>query len=264
MTTSADQIAETERGQVSYSDTGSGAIRVLLHSLLTDRAAFDPVIGLLGGRVIGVDLPGFGATARVGPDIDQYAHLVGSFLESLDESPGRISLIGNGLGAFVALGAAIHHGGRFDRLVLVGCGAAFPEGARTAFENMAGLVENGGMEAVIPVALRRIFTEEYLAAHPEMAEERAAVLRGTDPGAFITACKALHTLDYRAAAPGVANQTLIVVGEEDQATPPALAEELHELIPQSSLVRMPGLAHAPHIQSPAEFAQVVRPFLEGR
>lgn len=264
MTTSAVQIVATAGGNVSYSDAGSGEIRVLLHSLLTDRAAFDPIAGLLGGRVIGVDLPGFGATDQVVPDIDRYAHLIGAFIASLEADPGQITLVGNGLGAFVALGTAIHHGDVFDRLVLVGCGAGFPNAAKTAFENMAALVEAGGMESVIPVALRRIFTEDYLEAHPEMGEDRTEVLRRTDPEAFITACRALHRLDYAAAAPSVANPTLIVVGDRDQATPPAMAEELHGLIPQSSLVRMPGLAHAPHIQAPDEFAATIRPFLEGR
>jgi 3-oxoadipate enol-lactonase len=249
---------------VSYSDTGSGEIRVLLHSLLTDRTAFDAVSGSLGGRVISVDLPGFGATEPVEPDIDHYAGLVGAFLETLDREPGEISLVGNGLGAFVALGTAIHRGEIFGRLLLVGCGAFFPDAAKTAFENMISLVEDGGMAAVIPVALRRIFTEEYLDAHQDMAEERAEVLRKTDPRAFVTACEALGRLDYRFGAPAVRNPTLIVVGEQDRATPPAMAEELHELLPESSLVRMPGLAHAPHIQAPGEFVAATRPFLEGR
>jgi 3-oxoadipate enol-lactonase len=264
VTTSAQQLAVTPQGRVSYYASGSGEIRVLLHSLLTDRRAFDQVTALLGGRHIGIDLPGFGATDRVGADIDEYAHLVGACLETLDRDPEEIALVGNGLGAFVALGTAIHHGKTFDRLVLIGCGASFPEVAKTAFETMIGLVEHGGMEAVVPVALRRIFTEDYLEAHPEMGEERADVLRRTDPKAFVTACQALMELDYRAAAPTIANQTLIVVGDEDQATPPALAEELHGLIPESTLVRMPGLAHAPQIQAPEALAALVRPFLEGR
>ena len=46
---------------------------------------------------------------------------------------------------------------------------------------------------------------------------------------------------------------MILVGEEDQATPPPLAEELHGLIPGSTLARLPGLAHAPQIQDPAGF-----------
>lgn len=264
MTTSAPQIAATPSGNVSYSDTGSGKIRLLLHSLLTDRSAFDAVTGLLGGRVMSMDLPGFGATEPVRPDIDEYARLVAGFIETLDLEPEEITLIGNGLGAFVALGTAIRHRESFHRLVLVGCGAGFPDPAKTAFENMIGLVEGGGMEAVVPMALRRIFTEDYLQAHPDVAEERADVLRRTDPDAFVTACKALHGLDYRQLAPSIGNPTLIVVGDEDQATPPALAEDLHDLIPGSSLVRMAGIAHAPHLQSPDGFADVIRPFLEGR
>jgi 3-oxoadipate enol-lactonase len=257
------QIAATGPGDVSYTDTGSGDVRVMLHSLLTDRAAFDQVSGLLGGRVVNVDLPGFGATDRVEADIDAYARLIGAFLANLDLPPQEITLVGNGLGAFVALGIAVHHGKTFDRLLLIGCGARFPDPAKSAFETMIGLVEDGGMEAVIPVALRRIFTEDYLDIHPDMAEERAAVLRRTDPRAFITACDALRQLDYVTGAATVTNPTLIVVGEEDQATPPAMAEELHGLIAGSSLVRMPGLAHAPHIQAPGDLAAVVRPFLEG-
>jgi 3-oxoadipate enol-lactonase len=264
VTTPASQAAATPQGRVSFSDTGSGEIRVLLHSLLTDRRAFDPVMGLIGGRHIAIDLPGFGSTDRVSADIEEYAHLIGAFLETLDRDPEEITLVGNGLGAFVALGTAIDHGAAFDRLVLIGCGARFPDPAKTAFETMIGLVEEGGMEAVVPVALRRIFTEEYLAAHPGMGEERANVLRRTDPKAFVIACQALVDLDYRASAPTISNPTLIVVGEKDQATPPTLAEELHGLIPGSTLVRMPGLAHAPQIQAPEALAAVVRPFLEGR
>ena len=61
-------------------------------------------------------------------------------------------------------------------LLLVGCGAGFPEPAKDAFTKMIEAVEAGGIEAVIPIALRRIFTETYLEQHPDMAEERADVL----------------------------------------------------------------------------------------
>jgi 3-oxoadipate enol-lactonase len=120
------------------------------------------------------------------------------------------------------------------------------------------------MEAVIPLALRRIFTESYLQTHPEMGEARAGVLRRTDPEAFITACRALHTLNYLSLATTVTAPTSIVVGEEDQATPPRLAEELHGLIEDSTLVTLPGVAHAPQIQDPDGFVRAVRPFLEER
>jgi 3-oxoadipate enol-lactonase len=172
-------------------------------------------------------------------------------------------LIGNGLGAFVALGTAIHHGDLVDKLLLVGCGAWFPDRAKGAFRAMIEAAEDGGMDAVIPTATRRIFTESYLEQHPDMAVERAEVLVRTDPGAFVNACRALLALDYRALAHQVSNPTMILVGEEDQATPPLLAEELHSLIPGSTLLRLPGVAHAPQIQDPPGFVDATRQFLEG-
>jgi 3-oxoadipate enol-lactonase len=210
-----------------------------------------------------MDLPGFGSTAPAPPAIDAYAHRVAALIETLDLDPSEVTLIGNGLGAFVALGCAIHHGDRFERLLLVGCGAGFPEPAKQAFDQMIQTVSYGGMEAVIPIALRRIFTEAYLEEHPDMAEARAAVLRRTDVAAFVTACTALGELDYSDQARKVTNPTMILVGEEDQATPPSLAERLHGLIAGSALVRIPGVAHAPQLQDPGGFVDAVRQFLEG-
>lgn len=259
-----ESVVETRPGRVSFASRGEGPVRLFLHSLLTDRTAFDDVAGSMGGRTVAVDLPGFGSTEAAQPDIDDFAHRIAAFLDAAGLRDGDLTLIGNGLGAFVALGTAIHHSDGIDRMILVGCGAGFPEPAKVAFTSMVQAVVTGGMEAVIPIALRRIFTDSYLEQHPEMGEARAEVLRRTDPDAFITACNALFALDYTELAPKVTTPTLIVVGEEDQATPPRLAEELHALIPGSTLLRLPGLAHAPQIQDPGGFVDAIGQFLEGR
>lgn len=259
-----DKVIDTPLGRVSYGDHGEGPIRLGLHSLLTDRTAFDDVAGKWGGRFIAVDLPGFGASDPAPPSIDDYSHRVAALIETMELENQDLTLIGNGLGAFVALGTAINHGELIDRLLLIGCGARFPDPAKGAFTTMTDAVRTGGMEAVVPIALRRIFTEDYLSQHPEMAEARALVLRRTDVEAFVTACTALAALDYTHLAPSVMSPTMIVVGEDDQATPPHLAEELNRLIEGSNLVRLPGVAHAPQIQDPEGFVKATRRFLEGR
>jgi len=259
----ASKTIKTPAGRFSYSDNGSGPTRLLLHSLLTDRTAFDDVTEALGGRVIALDLPGFGSTDPTEANIDDYALRVAVFIKAMNLDQD-LTLVGNGLGAFVALGTAIHHGDLLGNLLLVGCGAGFPEPAKPALAGMAEAAETGGMEAVAPVAIRRIFTEEYLAANPAIAEERAAILLRTDPEAFITACRALQNLDYSELAGLVTVPTMIVVGEDDQATPPELAEELHKLIPGSQLIRMPAIAHAPQLQDPEGFIKATRIFLEGQ
>jgi 3-oxoadipate enol-lactonase len=150
-----------------------------------------------------------------------------------------------------------------SRLVLVGAGATFPEQARPAFANMAQLVATSGMSAVTPTALRRIFTDDFLETHPEETAERVRVLEASDPEVFVTACLALQEVDFTDGASDLAIPTLIVVGEEDQATPPAMAATLDGLLPDSRVVVLPGIAHAPQLQDPDGFIQTISSFLEG-
>lgn len=259
------RIVGTGPGRFSFAESGEGPPRLYLHSLLTDRTAFDPVTEGLGGRSVMADLPGFGETDQVGPSIDGYADRVAAFARSQGLGFGDgLVLIGNGLGAFVALGTLIRHPGLAERAVLVGCGTAFPDGAKGAFSAMIEAAESGGMESVVPIALRRIFTEDFISRHPDMADERARVLRRTSVEAFTTACSALAAMDYSGLAATVATPTLVVVGEHDQATPPRMAEELHAELPNSDLVRLPGIAHAPQLQDPRGFIGTVRPFMEAQ
>jgi pimeloyl-ACP methyl ester carboxylesterase len=43
-----------------------------------------------------------------------------------------------------------------------------------------------------------------------------------------------------------------------------MAHELHAVIPDSELVVIPGVAHAPQIQEPSKFMSVITPFMEQR
>lgn len=257
------ETIRTPFGPVSFERLGSGPDLVLLHSLLSDRHVFDPVVPSLAEHwtVTLVDLPGFGHTPRVEVGIDRYADVVGAVLEEGGHDPQRTSVLGNGLGAFVALGAAVRHGDRFDRLVLAGCGAWFPEPAKDTFRAMIDRVSDGGMDAVLDVAVARIFTADFLDAHPEMGAARREVLRRTDPAAFVDACRSLVELDYRDAARSITNPTLVIVGSDDAATPPVLGRDLADRIPAANYVELPGIAHAPQLQDPDGFLSRVVPFL---
>jgi len=259
MTTQAS--IDTSHGRVSYGESGSGAPLVILHSLLTDRGAFDVVIPSLPGRVIALDLPGYGLSDKGATSIEAFADQMAAAVAEICDEPATV--MGNGLGAFVALGLAIRHPDLVSRLVLVGAGATFPEPARPAFANMAQLVTTSGMSAVTPTALRRIFTDDFLETHPEETAERVRVLEAADPEVFVAACLALQEVDFTDGASDLAIPTLIVVGEEDQATPPAMAATLDGLLPDSRVVVLPGIAHAPQLQDPDGFIQTISSFLEG-
>ncbi|SEH92152.1 3-oxoadipate enol-lactonase [Methylobacterium sp. 275MFSha3.1] len=249
-------------GQVAVTASGEGPPLVLLHSLLADRTSFDRVTPALGRdfRLLVPDLPGFGASAPAPGGLEAVADRVGAALRAA--TGGRPAAgLGNGYGGFVLLLCALRHPDLFDRLVFADCGACFPEPGRAAFRGMAGAAAEKGLAALADTAMRRLFAPAFQAAHPDlMAERRAAFLR-TDVDVFRAACAALAGLDLRARLSEIRAPALVLVGEEDEATPPAMARELAAGLPDARFVTLPDCAHVPQLQAPEIFAREVLAFL---
>jgi 3-oxoadipate enol-lactonase len=241
---------------------GEGRNLVLLHSLLSDRTSFEPLAARLAGerRLVMVNLPGFGVSPPAGPTLDDYADAVAAMVDDLALPPGT-DVLGNGLGGFVALMLASRHGPRFERMVLVGSAIAFPEAGRATFRALAAKVDEEGMAAVADAAMHRMFPEPFIATSPEVVAGRAAVFRRLDPQVFAAACRMLAAMDLSSELARIRSPTLIAVGAEDQATPPALGRALADRLPNATLVELPGLGHCPHIQDPDAFVAAIAPFL---
>src|SRR6185437_14586301 len=161
------------RGALKAVRTGSGPDIVVLHSLLADRHAFDPVLDALAAkhRVTLVNLPGFhGSEPPMLALMDAYVATIEDGFDEFDIANDAL-LIGNGFGGTVALAFAIAHPERISKLVMSDAAANFPEQGRQAFAVMAQKVQDNGLGAVAEIAARRVYSPAYLAAHPEKIEE---------------------------------------------------------------------------------------------
>ena len=249
-------------GALDVVSSGSGPDLVLLHSLLIDRSAYARVAPALARRyrVHLVALPGFDGSSACGPAVEDYADRVADGLRALPLGEGA-ALLGNGFGGFVALALAARHGALFERLVLVDTAAGFPEAGRAAFRAMAQKVAQGGMEAIVEIAARRIFHAAYLAAHPEAIAECGAVLRRFEPAAFVMACRALERVDLAPVLARISHPALVIVGEFDAATPVELARRLADGLERASFVLLPACGHCPPLEQPEAFLESVGAFL---
>jgi 3-oxoadipate enol-lactonase len=254
-------VEQLVRGSVRVSVSGAGPAIWLFHSLLADAGSFAPLAARLSSthRVAVPDLPGFGGSAPAGPGLDAVADRMAEAVRELGGGPAII--LGNGYGSFVALTLALRHPALARRLVLAGTGAAFTDPGRAAFRAMADAASARGLAAVADVAMRRLFSAEFQAANPALAEERRESFLAMDPAVFTGACAALAALDLRDQVRALRMPTLVVVGERDEATPPVMARELAALLPNAELAELPGLAHVPQLQDPGLFAEAIKGFI---
>lgn len=250
-------------GTLDIIETGSGKPLVLLHSLLADRAIFDKVVPTLGKqrRVIVPDLPGFGGSSSAGSTIEGIADRISGLFDALNLGT-TADVLGNGFGGFVASTLAIRHGAKFDRLVLADTGLGFTPEGKQSFFGMAERVRQSGMEAIVDVALKRLFPEDFIAANPAIMADRRAALVKTNPEFFAEACHALAALDLTPHIGTIRNPTLVVVGSLDAATPPEMAHALAKALPNADLIEMPGCGHAPMAQAPEAFIKTISKFLD--
>src|SRR4051794_1964269 len=97
----------TDMDRPAFTRRGSGAPLVLLHGIGMSRAVWEPVLPALAERfdVVTVDLPGFGGSAPLPPDVEPHpAALASAVAEFLDDlGIERPHVAGNSLGGWVGL-----------------------------------------------------------------------------------------------------------------------------------------------------------------
>ena len=255
-------IVQADGAAIDVEQRGAGRDLVLLHSLLTDRSVFDRAVPELAAtrRLWLVNLPGYGASAPAGTDIESYAERIASLLDAL-RLPRNTDVLGNGFGGFVAVALAARHGERIGRLVAAPALRTFPEPAKPPFQRLAGLASSQGMAAVLDLAIERMLPQAFIDRNPGIVAERKRALEKADPACFATACRALAKLDFSPVLEKITSPTLVMVGSLDATTPPALARELAAGIRGARFCEIPGCGHCPQLEEPRAFAAAVEEFL---
>ena len=250
-------------GALTAARVGQGRDLVILHSLLADRHAFDPVLPALAAkhRVTLINLPGFhGSQPALVALMDAYVAAIEDGFDEFAIAKDAV-LIGNGFGGTVALAFALAHPQRIAKLLLSDAAACFPPEGRAAFAVMAQKVAESGLGAVAEIAAKRVHSPAYLQTHPEAIGERKDVLLGIDPKAFAAACKILQETDLTPLLHRLRVPTLVVCGELDQATPPALNKAIAEKVAGAKYIELPGCGHCPPLEQPEAFLKAIKDFV---
>ncbi|MHB1432169.1 MAG: alpha/beta fold hydrolase [Streptosporangiaceae bacterium] len=174
---------------------------------------------------------------------------------------GPVVAVGSSMGGAICQEWAIRHPEDMRGLVLTNTWGRSDGYLRTLFEHWIALAQDSG-QRMLESLLLFSFGADYLAAHPDIAAE---FLRSAPPNlegfaAAATACREHDALDALAS---LTVPTLVVVGDADILTRPALGEEIVRRIPGAELARIPA-GHMLFWERPAEFASAVRNFMRSK
>jgi 3-oxoadipate enol-lactonase len=243
---------------------GEGPLVVLLHPVGLDGTFWGELPASLargGRRVLSLDLAGHGLSPGVPRPrpIEAYADDVAASIR--EAGGGRpAAVVGLSFGGMVAQVLALRHPGAVSALVPCGCGGDFAEELRPVLRERGLAAERGGMEAVIEPTIERWFTPEF---RQDAAVQRVrARLLANEVAGWSAGWHAIAGLSATPHLGRVAVPTLVIAGERDVATPPAVSEAtVARAIPGARFCVLPGAPHMMQVERAAEYAAAVSGFL---
>ena len=256
---------------IAYLDSapGDSTLRtyVLLHGFPLGANQWEPQMRSIpaGWRLITPDLRGFGGSTELDSlsamAISDYA---GDVVDLLDELAVPRAVIGGlSMGGYVALALLQGAPQIIEGLVLADTRATAdsPEG-RANRRNMLALVDREGPSGVAREMMPKLLGKTTRELNPSAEAQVRRLIKQQAPVAIRSAIhRMMHRPDSTALLPQVTVPTLVIVGEEDELTPPEDSRRIAEAVPGAALVTIPGAGHLSNLEQPDAFNAALNGFL---
>ena len=243
-----------EDGDFRYIESGGdGPVLLLLHGLFGALSNFQGIIARFGDsyNVVVPMLPVYGLGLR--------STGIGGLLDHVDAFVAHrgyrdVHLLGNSLGGHIAQLYALRRPERVRSLTLTGSSGLFESAFGTGFPKRGDrdyIARKVGDVFFDPATA----TDELIDEVFDITTDRDKALR-----VVMTAKSAVrHNLEDRLG--DIRQPVLLVWGRQDNVTPPFVAERFEELLPNARLVWVDECGHAPMMEHPERFNEILGAFL---
>lgn len=242
-----------EEGEFQYLEEGQGEPIILLHGLFGALSNFKDVFSHFSGRykILVPKLPIYDL-----PLMSTNVKNLAKFLDKFIEFKGfeKVTLLGNSLGGHVGLVYAAAHPEKVDKLILTGSSGLYENAFGGSFprrEDKSYLRKKIELTFYDPA----MTTDELVDECHEAVNNRNKVIR------IIAFAKSAIRHNMRKDLPKMTMPTCLIWGKNDTITPPDVAEEFHEKMPNSELFWIDKCGHAAMMERPTEFNELLDAWL---
>jgi pimeloyl-ACP methyl ester carboxylesterase len=242
-----------KEGEFEYLEVGEGEPLMLLHGLFGALSNFSHLIEKFRTthKVIVPILPLFDLDI-LHTSVTGLAKYVTKFIEYKDYN--QIHLLGNSLGGHVGLIYALKQPERIKSLTLTGSSGLFENAMGDSYPKRGDYeyIKNKTAQTFYDPA---VATTELVDEVFEITRNRIKVIK------IIALAKSAIRNNLGEELNQIKIPTCLIWGKNDIVTPPFVAEEFHKLIPQSELHFIDKCGHAPMMEVPNEFNNILSTFL---
>jgi pimeloyl-ACP methyl ester carboxylesterase len=243
-----------KEGKFQYIEEGEGPVLLLLHGLFGALSNWATVLDYFSSdyRVV-IPLMPIYQMPLTSTNIDGLSDFIHEFMQFKKYPP--VTLLGNSLGGHVGLVYVLDHPENVHSIVLTGSsglyenamGGSFPK--RQNYEFIKKKTEETFYDP--NTASKELVDEVY-----ELVNSRNKGLR------IVMMAKSAIRHNLSKEIKNIKVPVCLIWGRDDTITPPEVAEEFHELLPNSELHWIDKCAHAPMMERPEEFNRILDGFLK--
>lgn len=246
---------------ICYKITGSGEETVMiLQGWGTDLGVYDSVANCINEKykVVQFDFPGFGGSdePREPWNVDAYADFFCLFMEKLGIE--KATLLGHSYGGRVIIKLATRKDLPFEikNIVLMDSAGIMPK--RSFLQKMKikrYKLLKGFWNIKVIYCLFPELIDDW------KSRQGSADYRNASPMMRQCLVKAVNE-DLTDLLPHISQETLLIWGDQDTATPLADAKIMEKMIPNAGLAVIPGTGHFSFLEQPAIFQNIMKSYFK--
>ena len=245
-----------KEGKFEYVEVGEGQPLMLLHGLFGALSNFSDLIEHFKHthKVIVPILPLYDLDL-LHTTVKGLAKHVQQFIDH--KGYDQIHLLGNSLGGHVGLVYILSHPEKIKTLTLTGSSGLFENAMGDSYPKRGDYEYIRAKTAETfydpAVATKKLVDEVF-----EITNSRIKVIK------IIALAKSAIRNNLGEELGQIKVPTLLIWGKNDKVTPPFVAEDFHKLIPNSELAFIDQCGHAPMMEVPNAFNEILEKFLKAQ
>jgi pimeloyl-ACP methyl ester carboxylesterase len=248
-----DFVLKQQNG-FSYIDEGEGEVLLLLHGLMGALSNWDSVVDTFKSkyRVIIPMLPIYDLPLLT-TGIKTVSKFVHKFITY--KKLANFTIVGNSLGGHVALVYVLAHPNMARALVLTGSSGLYENAFGDTFprrESYDFIKEKVEFTFYDPKTATKELVDDVFTT----VNDRHRVIR------ILAMARSAMRHNMRKDLHKIRMPVSLIWGKNDKVTPPEVAIEFHECLPNSELVWIDKCGHAPMMEQPEEFNRALEGFLK--